>query len=380
MSGALPIAANLAVAESTALQVTRIWEKLLGVHPIEPDQNYFDLGGDSILAVQMFAQIDQMFQVKLPVATLFEAPTIGDLAQIVNREAPRSRWSSLVTIQPKGSRPPFFCMHGAGGNVLIYRELSNQLGDDQPFYGLQSQGLDGKSEPLTRIEDMATAYVREIRRAQPTGPYYLGGYCLGGTIAYEVAQQLRSQGEEVALLAMFDTLNWCKLPQLNIWAKTWMGIERIVFHAMNFLRSDREGMKIFFQEKYKALNNRIPVWRGMLLAKLRGDRGRTGSSSVVLGKIWAGNDRAAMDYAPRAYPGEVTDFRPLKQYSIYNRPDLKWEKLALGGQEIVELTVYPAGMLVEPFVKSLADELKKSIEAAFLTQGAKMEKRSQPQG
>ncbi len=176
---AIPLTSNLTVAESTTQQLTRIWENLLGVHPIEPDQNYFDLGGDSILAVQMFAQIDQMFQVKLPVATLFEAPTIGDLAQIVNREAPKSRWSSLVTIQPKGKRPPFFCIHGAGGNVLIYRELSKYLGEDQPFYGLQSQGLDGDSEPLTRIEDMAASYVREIRRAQPEGPYYLGGYCAG---------------------------------------------------------------------------------------------------------------------------------------------------------------------------------------------------------
>ncbi len=380
MSGTMSLAEGLPASEVAAQQLTRIWENLLGVRPIEPDQNYFDLGGDSILAVQMFAQIEQMFQVKLPVAMLFEAPTLAELSQILSREALKSRWSSLVTIQPKGSRPPFFCMHGAGGNVLIYRELSNHLGEDQPFYGLQSQGLDGNSEPLTRIEDMATAYVREMRRVQPKGPYYLGGYCLGGTIAYEVAQQLRAQGEAVALLAMFDTLNWCKLPPLNIWTKTRVGFERIGFHALNFLRLDREGMRIFVKEKFRAVRNRIPVWRGMLLAKLGGNWESTGSRSVVLGKIWAGNDRASMDYVPKGYPGVVTDFRPLKQYSIYRRPDLKWEKLALGGQEIVELTVYPAGMLVEPFVKSLADELKKSIEAAFLAQGAKMKKRSQPQG
>ena len=380
MSGTMSLAAGLPASEDAAQQLTRIWENLLGVRPIEPDQNYFDLGGDSILAVQMFAQIEQMFQVKLPVAMLFEAPTLAELSQILSREALKSRWSSLVTIQPKGSRPPFFCMHGAGGNVLIYRELSNHFGEQQPFYGLQSQGLDGNSEPLTRIEDMATAYVREMRRVQPKGPYYLGGYCLGGTIAYEVAQQLRAQGEEVALLAMFDTLNWCKLPPLNIWTKTRVGFERIGFHALNFLRLDREGMRIFVQEKFRALRNRIPVWRGMLLAKLGGNWESTGSRSVVLGKIWAGNDRASMDYVPKGYPGVVTDFRPLKQYSIYRRPDLKWEKLALGGQEIVELTVYPAGMLVEPFVKSLAEKLKKSIEAAFLARGAQMEGRDRPRG
>ncbi len=123
-------------------------------------------------------------------------------------------------------------------------------------------------------------------------------------------------------------------------------------------------MKIFLEEKFRALRNRIPVWRGMLLARLGGNWESTASRSLVLGKICAGNDRASMDYIPKPYLGVVTDFRPLKQYSIYRRQDLKWENLAQGGLKIVQLSVYPAGMLVEPFVKSLADELKKSIEAA----------------
>jgi len=369
MSGAMALAANMTVGEDTTQQLTRIWENLLGVRPIEAGQNYFDLGGDSILAVQMFQQIDQVFQVKLPMATLFDAPTIGDLAQILDREAPNSRWSSLVTIQPNGSRPPFFCMHGAGGNVLIYRELSKHLGEDQPFYGLQSQGLDGGAAPQTRIEDMAAVYVRDIRRVQPKGPYYVGGYCLGGTIAFEVAQQLMAQGGEVALLAMFDTLNWCKVPPLNFWKKTSVAIERSIFHALNFMRLDAAGKRIFFHEKIQAVRNRIPVWRGMLLSKLGGNSDGVGSGSLVLGKIWAGNDRASMDYIPKPYPGLVTDFRPLKQYSIYQRPDLKWEGLAQKGQEIVRLPVYPAGMLVEPFVESLADALRQKMDSAILAPG-----------
>ena len=141
------------------------------------DQNYFDLGGDSVLAVQLFAQIEKVFNVKLPLATLFEAPTIEELARILRSEVSTSGWSPLVAIQPSGSRPPFFCIHGAGGNVLIYRELSQNLGSDQPFYGLQSQGLDGSCPPLTRIEDMAALYVKAIRRQQPHGPYFVGGYC-----------------------------------------------------------------------------------------------------------------------------------------------------------------------------------------------------------
>jgi len=365
MSSAIPMAQNLAAGDDATQQLTRIWEDLLSVRPIEADQNYFDLGGDSLLAVQMFAQIDKVFQVKLPVATLFEAPTIADLAQIVNREAPKSRWSSLVPIQPKGSRPPFFCMHGAGGNVLIYRELSKRLGDDQPFYGLQSQGLDGSIEPQARIEEMASAYAREIRRIQPRGPYYVGGYCLGGTIAYEVAQQLRDQGEEVALLALFDTLNWCKLPPLTLPKKTSVALERVVFHVLNYLRLDGNGKREFLSEKYHILRNRIPVWRGMLASKMAGDSDATKSKLMVLGRIWTANDRASMEYVPKPYPGVVTDFRPIRQYSIYHRPGLKWEELAQKGQEVVQLPVYPAGMMVEPFVKLLADALKKSIDSAM---------------
>jgi|SRR5271157_293974 len=369
MSSAVSMAQNQAAGDNTTRQLTCIWEDLLSVHPIEPDQNYFDLGGDSLLAVQMFAQIDKMFHVKLPVATLFEAPTIGELAQILYREAPKSRWSSVVTIQPKGSRPPFFCMHGAGGNVLIYRELSEHLGQDQPFYGLQSLGLDGSSEPQSRIEDMAASYVQEIRRTQAKGPYYLGGYCLGGTIAYEVAQQLRAQGEEVALLAMFDTLNWHKVPPLTFWKKTIVRMERLWFHALTYFRLDGEGRRIFLREKLQAVRNRIPVWRGMLLSEFVGNTDATKSDSLVLGRIWTSNDKAANDYVPKPYPGAVTDFRPSKQYSIYHRRDLKWEELAQGGQEIVPLPVYPAGMLLEPFVRHLADALRKCVDSAMLRQG-----------
>src|ERR1700683_3827559 len=126
--------------DDTTRQLTRIWQEVLGVGSIGLDQNYFDLGGDSSLAVHLFAQIERVFNVKLPLATLFEAPTIEELAKILRLEASPSGWSPLVAIQPAGSRPIFFCMHGAGGNILIYRDLARRLGTDQPFYGLQALG------------------------------------------------------------------------------------------------------------------------------------------------------------------------------------------------------------------------------------------------
>ena len=348
--------------ETTVAELTSIWQELLGVEPISSDQNYFDLGGDSILAVQLFAQIEKVFQIKLPVATLFEAPTIEALAQILQREAAASGWSPLVAIQPNGSRPPFFCFHGAGGNVLIYRELARYLGSDQPFYGLQSQGLDGTCVPLTKIEDMATLYVKEIRRAQPHGPYFLGGYCGGGTIAFEAAQQLRAKGEQIALLALFDTSNWSKIHPPSLPANALYALQRFIFHAANFFKLDSDGKIKFFREKRETLRNRIPVWRGMLAARFSGT---ASPESRILSEIWRANDRACWDYEPKPYSGAVTDFRPIKQYRLFNKPGAKWDQLAQGGQQIIVLPVYPAGMILEPFVKHLAVALRKSMDEAM---------------
>ena len=356
------ITAIPAAGDNTTRQVARIWEELLGVPSIGFDENYFDLGGDSSLAVQLFAQIEKVFRVKLPLATLFEAPTIEELARILRPETARSGWSSLVTIQPAGSRPPLFCMHPHGGNVLIYRDLSRYLGSDQPFYGLQSQGLDGRCPPLTRIEDMATQYVKEIRTVQPHGPYFLGGYCLGGAIAFEVAQQLRAKGEQIALLALFDTMNCSKLRPPSIWDETYQICQRSAFHVANFLSLDSESRAHFFSEKMNALRSRLPVWGSMLLSRFPINSRETVSESRVLGEIWQANERAYLNYIPQPYPGKVTDFRPLKQYRGLHNPDLKWDRLAEGGQEVVVLPVNAPSMLFEPFVKHLAAALRRSMD------------------
>jgi phthiocerol/phenolphthiocerol synthesis type-I polyketide synthase E len=368
----MPIAASAApnsfprvTEDDIVKRLTRIWQELLGVASIGPDQNYFDLGGDSSLAVQLFSRIATVFNIQLPLATLFEAPTIAELARVLGYEVSSSHWSPLVAIQPSGSRPPFFCMHGAGGNVLIYRDLSRRLGLDQPFYGLQSQGLDGVSPPLTTIEAMASLYVEEIRKAFPHGPYYLGGYCMGGTVAFEVAQQLSAQGEQIALLALFDTMNWSKVPHSSIWGRSYHAVQRIIFHVANFLCLNAAGMFKFFREKVEILRDRLPLWMGMQLAKLDPRRfRRTMPASRALGRLWQLNDRACVAYVPQPYSGRITDFRPRKQYQHYSQPEAKWEGLAQGGQEVIVLPVYPAGMLVEPFVQHLAAALRKSIDNA----------------
>jgi len=190
-------------------RLATIWREVLKLDQVGVNDNFFHLGGHSLVAVHLFAEIENEFGIKLPLSSLFEAPTISQLAAILQRDTSPS-WSSLVPIQPHGTKPPLFCVHACGAHVFIYRPLVAYLGDDQPVYGLQAQGINGTQEPYSHIEDMAAHYIREIRDFEPHGPYYLVGDTLGGLFAFETAQQLMRQGEDVALLAMFDT--FCPLP------------------------------------------------------------------------------------------------------------------------------------------------------------------------
>ena len=186
-------------------QLIQIWEQVLNIQPIGIEDNFFDLGGNSLQAVTLFAQIEKQFGKKLPLATLFQSSTVAEIAQIIRQQKWLAPWESLVAIQPNGHKPPLFYMHGGGGNLLVYRDLAHSLGLDQPVYGLQPKGLDGKYVPFNRIEDMAAHYLAQIRRLQPNDPYFLAGLSIGGATAWEIAQLLQTQGQKVALLALFDT-------------------------------------------------------------------------------------------------------------------------------------------------------------------------------
>ena len=352
------------------VELVRIWERVLGVKIASVRDNFFDLGGHSLLAVQIFAEIEKIFNIRLPLATLYEAPAIEDIAEILKTEVIPSRWSSLVAIQPAGSRPPFFCFHGDGGNVLIYRKLAQHLGSEQPFYGLQSQGLDGDAPILETIGEMSARYVREIRGVQPRGPYLLGGYCMGGTVAYEAAQQLRAAGEEVALLALFDTMNWHRVPMTS-WDNGFLLLQRLIFHGAVLLETDSASRRGFLQGKLHDLRNRIPVWRGMLLSALKKRSTDIPSVSRTLAQVWQANQEASNNYVPQPYPGEVTDFRPARQYRALSKPDLKWDHLARGGQRVVIVPGYPAAMLQEPYVANLAATLATCLDEAIRRSGAR---------
>ena len=183
-----------------------LWASVLGVERVGVHDNFFDLGGHSLLAVSLLAQIEQEFGKHLPLAALFQGATIAELARLLNPSTDTTnQWAPLVAIQPNGSKRPFFCVPGAGGNVLYYHQLARHLGQDQPSYGLQAVGLDGETAPDTRVEDMAARYIQEIQTVQPQGPYLFGGHSFGGWVALEMSKQLQLKGQKIAKLLIFDT-------------------------------------------------------------------------------------------------------------------------------------------------------------------------------
>jgi len=198
-------ASFVAPRDLVELQLAQIWEELLDTRPIGVTDNFFELGGHSLLAVRLMAQIQQRFGQRLPLSILFQSATIAHLAEHLRQRTTTAPHSPLVAIQPAESRPPLFCVHPIGGNVLCYYDLAQQLGPDQPLYGLEAPGLHDGQAPVTGIEALAARYIAALRAVQPEGPYRLAGWSFGGIVAFEMAQQLRRLGRDVALVALLDS-------------------------------------------------------------------------------------------------------------------------------------------------------------------------------
>jgi amino acid adenylation domain-containing protein len=345
--------------------LARIWLDLLGVNELGVNDNFFELGGHSLLAVRLFAQIEKYFGRRLPLATLFQAPTVAQLAEIIQQEW-TPRWSSLVPIQTAGSQPPFFCVHALGGNVLEYYDLARHLGADQPFYGFQSQGLDGQQTPHTRIEDMAAHYVKEMRELQPEGPYFIGGRSMGGTIAFEMASQLQAMGEEVGLLALLDTYpsGYANLLLQGATVRTRLArvVKRIKCHGSNLrgLSAHEKvhyiaGKLVFAPAKLKA-----GVWQRIYRAYESFGQ----SLPRVLQNVREFNSMATRAYRPQVFRGKVTLFWASGDLRATFDLVEGWRILAGGGIDVHEISGDHLNIIKEPYVGELATKLSKCLERA----------------
>jgi thioesterase domain-containing protein/acyl carrier protein len=334
-------------------QLTVMWEKILAVQPIGIQDDFFDLGGDSMAAMQLFDEIEEIWGQNLPLATLFEHKTIQALATVLRQEEWVAPWSSLVPIQTgKDDHLPLFCIHPVGGNVMEYHTLANHLGQEQTVYGLQSQGLDGKAAPLTRVEAMAQHYIQELRTVQNQGPYFLVGYSFGGLVAYEMARQLVESGQTVGMLALLDS----SAPQLphrkpsllqavgihlnNLWQMEWA--ERISYVGDRFAyRFKSSGERDFLANSIYQLDDLTPQLVNVLNANLD----------------------ARKNYPAKNYPGKVNLFRcRIQDLKHALHPESGWQRL-VGDLEIHPISGAHFSILKEPRIQSIAQDLKLCLQA-----------------
>jgi len=347
-------------------KLAAVWCSVLEIKKIGRNQNFFDLGGHSMLAVRLFLEIEkQITGSTVPLSLLLQAPTVAQMAQALRGDALEDGFSLVVPIQTQGSKPPIFFIHPAGGNVLYYLDLAKYLAEhDQPSYGVQSQGMDGKQPILETVEEMSQVYVEHILRIQPQGPYLLSGYCLGGTIALEVAQKLIHKGHKVAFLGMLETYNWANMENESLSSKLQYQSQRVEFHLRNFMLLDGDGKQIFLKEKAKVARERSSMWTGSVKSLFGKNEESGKTEDALLSKIWATNDIAAEIYVPTSYAGKITQFVAKQDYAEYDDPALGWDDIAQSVDQR-RMPVYPAGMLLEPFVRELAREMTRCIDEAL---------------
>ncbi|NET73537.1 MAG: AMP-binding protein, partial [Sphaerospermopsis sp. SIO1G2] len=330
-------------------QLIDIWEEVLGVKPVGINDNFFELGGHSLIGVRLFAEIEKLFGKKLQLATLFQTQTIAELAELLTTEKNRLTETSsvLVKIQSGGAKPTLFCAHPIGGNVLEYYSIAKYLGEEQPVYGLQSIGLDGKQAPLTKLEDMAKEYIKEMKSVQPEGPYYLLGYSFGGMLAFEIAQQLYRQGDTIAALVLLDRRN----SQFKALRPSF--IKSLEIHIKNLSQLDWKG-------RYKYFLNRVKykyVYQGDYSEFMMNQWGDSIDSEYE--NVFRANLQAMNNYQPQVYPGKLTLLRcrvqPLNQALS---DDLGWSHLVDGDVEVYPIPGDHFGLLKEPYVQDVAQTLK----------------------
>ncbi|MDJ0598488.1 MAG: amino acid adenylation domain-containing protein [Crocosphaera sp.] len=350
--------------DSIELKLVQIWEEVLKIHPIGVTDNFFDVGGHSLLALRLIALIEQQFQIELPLSILFENGTIEAMATILRAQSAVASWSPLVTIQSSGSQTPLFLAHPIGGNALGYIALGRYLSSNQPLYALQAPGMDGQKSPYTSIPDLASYYIEAVKTIQPCGPYLLGGHSFGGLVALEMAQQLHKQGQAIALLVIMDT----PAPIHGQVVESIDDAKWLVKRAQVLERFFGIHLEVDYTE-LQQLNSAAQY--SYFLAKLRQgnlippDAGEQMICSLLA--VQKASHQALIEYIPQIYPGKITLLRaarPLVEDSdgvfsqSFRQPDLGWSELTPEPVDVYDVPGDHITMLAEPYVQELANQLK----------------------
>ncbi|WP_108813435.1 type I polyketide synthase [Loktanella sp. Alg231-35] len=358
-------------------RLAAFWQDLLGVDQIGAEDSFFDLGGHSLIAVRLFAQIRKAFQVDFPISVLFEAPTIRKCAELIAArgvtiegeeapadapQAPTRRFTHLVPMHQGegGHKPPFFLVAGMFGNVLNLRHLAHLIGSDRPFYGLQARGLLGGEEPHRTIEAAATDYIAELRQVQPHGPYHLGGFSGGGITAYEMAQQLRAQGEEVAALVLLDSPLPIR-PEVDRSAKLRIKLQDLRRGGPRYVAEWAQSRIAW--EIAKRRGREETADEGQQFHNVAIEDAFMESVGAYQVKPWDGTFAL---FRPPLVPKWIVGGRPISDERHYLYHDNDWTKF-VPNIEVFEVPGDHDSMVLEPNVRVLAARIRRYLERPATT-------------
>lgn len=343
--------------DALELELARIWEEILEVEPVGVEDDFFALGGHSLLAIRLIGQMERRLGTAVPMVDLFQNPTVAHLASVIRKAEGGMPAQTLVPIQPKGTKRPLFFIHPSGGSVHWYADLGRHLRPDQPLYGIQAQGLNGNHKLHTRIEDMAAHYVAAVRDVQPEGPYLLGSWSMGVIVAFEMAQQLHAQNQEVGFLAMLDQGPYHPTEEPEddaaYLADVFGGHLSL---SVDHLRTlDRDGQITHVWEEARKAKWIYPEV--------------TLSQFHHFVRILRIQTEAWRRYEPQPYSGPITLFRARNQdEDSPQQPDMGWAQVALGGVEIHEVPGDHLSMIHKPHVRTLAKKLRVCLEGIHATE------------
>jgi amino acid adenylation domain-containing protein len=368
-SNLLKHGAAIAPRDVLEQRLAEIWEAVLGVQGIGVQQGFFELGGDSLLAVRLVLDVEKEMGFKLPLSALLEVRTIEDLARTIRRQNEKSDWSSMVAVQPLGLRTPLFCVHSHTGDVFYCEFIARGAGTNQPIYGLQSVGVTGKSPHLS-VEEMSEHYVTELRKIQPRGPYQLFGFCFGGMVAFDMARRLAESGERVAFLGFYNSPAPGTLRRWPLGQFTYL--KRRTRDEWRKLASAGRGEKLTHILR-NIRNFRLMIQRSAAIAATEG-LVQIGGNERDLERLnlEALNIAAAKRYHPRhIHAGRITLFLSPDVAGVYPTPPAEgWKKFASKELEIVEVIVDKKGWRGTPFVETVGGHIAQLVPESDQRTGA----------
>ncbi|AYL95862.1 non-ribosomal peptide synthetase [Mucilaginibacter celer] len=354
-------AVNVYVAPRTDVEklVADIWSEFLEIDKVGVYDNFFEMGGHSLIAVQVMARIEKVTGKRLPLAALFENSTVEKLSLMLEMDGKSIVWDSLVPIKPNGSKMPLYIVHGAGLNVLLFNALAINMDADQPVYGLQAKGLNGIDEPLSEIKDIAAHYIGAIQAQNPNGPYALAGYSFGGIIAWEMTRQLEAQGKQVKMLAMFDTYAY-RSPFFDPWLTMQTKRAKFFMRKLKYNLFTPEGLSQSLTEKTKNIKRHAT----RMLWKLTNDNQQEGFFGYS-NKIDEMNQLAERRYQLKPYNIAIELFRA-NTHTFYmdDFENLGWKPYALKGINVHPIPGEHNSIFKAPNDKIFARILQQCLDEA----------------